>query len=839
MEAGGRGQPRDGRALATAWYRSTATIGHRRASYLAIVLVVGLLGGLALGSVAAGRRTASSFAAFLASTNPSDLVVAPSGRVGGPLAGYPPKLIEELRALPHVRHVESYVAFQASVVAHGRSEPATQGGKVLVVGSVDGMLFDQDRMTMTSGRRADAGRADEVEVTKTAAAALGLHLGEGLRLLIDSPTGAGPATPVMVRVVGIGVLNREVVEDQIAEYPTYIVGTPALTRSLLPDAALLYYGLQLQGGSRFVADVERAYNEGPGRPYFTDFEVLSQVAQQAQQAIKPEALALGAFGAIAGVATVLLALQGVIRLLDAREEDLLALRALGASPATTVLDGLISILASVVLGALVAVGVAVVLSPLSPIGPVRPVYPGGAFSADWTVLGLGALALVVVLGTAAAVLSFFRAPHRLAGRTERPIPNSPVVALAVRAGLPTPAVVGARFAFERGRGRAAVPVRSALFASGMAIVVVVATLTFGSSLSTLVSHPNLYGWNWDYAVQSADGYGPIPNAVTASLASDPEVTAWSGVWFATLQLDGIQVPALLAYPGAPVGPPITSGHALASRDQIVLGAATLAALHQHLGGSVFLQDGRRPIRLTVAGVATMPAIGIAEGLHTSVAIGAIIPANNGVFTEQLGPQGYPGCNGPNMVLLRVRGGPGPSGLAAADALASRANRVLGNEPAGGVCGGDFASTLGVQRPAQIVDYRAIGDTPLLLAAALALGAAASLGLCLAASVRRRRRQFAVLKTLGLTERELRFAVFWQSTAVAVVGLVVGIPLGIALGRWLWSLFANEIGFVPAPSVPALFVLLSALVAVVLANLVAVFPGQRAAATPAAVALRDE
>jgi hypothetical protein len=60
------------------------------------------------------------------------------------------------------------------------------------------------------------------------------------------------------------------------------------------------------------------------------------------------------------------------------------------------------------------------------------------------------------------------------------------------------------------------------------MAVVAATLTFGSSLQTLVSQPRLYGWNWDYAVQSSDGYGPVPNRATATLAGDRTVLASSG-----------------------------------------------------------------------------------------------------------------------------------------------------------------------------------------------------------------------------------------------------------------------------------------------------------------------
>ena len=72
-----------------------------------------------------------------------------------------------------------------------------------------------------------------------------------------------------------------------------------------------------------------------------------------------------------------------------REHDLVVMRAVGADPATTELDGVIGIVASVMIGSVLAVGVALALSPLFPIGPVRPVYPDPGVNADWTVLGVG------------------------------------------------------------------------------------------------------------------------------------------------------------------------------------------------------------------------------------------------------------------------------------------------------------------------------------------------------------------------------------------------------------------------------------------------------------------
>jgi ABC-type lipoprotein release transport system permease subunit len=147
--------------------------------------------------------------------------------------------------------------------------------------------------------------------------------------------------------------------------------------------------------------------------------------------------------------------------------------------------------------------------------------------------------------------------------------------------------------------------------------------------------------------------------------------------------------------------------------------------------------------------------------------------------------------------------------------------------------------LSVQHPAEIVNYQSMGNTPAILAAGLAAGATTALGLSLAASVRRRRRELALLKTLGFTQRQLAAAVAWHASVAAVIGIAVGVPFGVALGRWLWILFARQLDAVPQPTVPAVSVLLVAIGALVLANLVAAVPGRAAAHTPTARVLRAD
>ena len=83
--------------MRVAWYRFAATFGRRWGGYLTLVLLIGLIGGIALGSVAAARRTQSSYTTFLAATNPSDLS----------LSGQGPNLTRKLERLPGVQRVEA------------------------------------------------------------------------------------------------------------------------------------------------------------------------------------------------------------------------------------------------------------------------------------------------------------------------------------------------------------------------------------------------------------------------------------------------------------------------------------------------------------------------------------------------------------------------------------------------------------------------------------------------------------------------------------------------------------------------------------------------------------
>ena len=841
--------------LRVAWYRFRATFGRRWAGYLSVILLIGLTGGIAMASIAAGRRTQSSYPAFLASSNPSDMNVSVFSPNGG---GAVTPLTAEMAHIPGVSRVGTVVVPHIVPLAGNGAPRLNSLDNVTILASLDGMFLDQDRPGIVQGRRSDPRRADEMVMTAGAARLLGVRLGEVVPMGFYTNAQSGlpgfgtarvaPRLRFLVRLVGIIVFDNAVVQDDIDRAYGFVVLTPALIRDTLavsPGAAApISYGLQLRQGDLPV--VEQKIVSLLPKNATVEFHVTSRVVTEVELAIKPESVALGGFGAIAALVCLILGIQAISRQLREAEDDRWVMRALGAGPAAAAGDGLIGVLGAVALGSLVALCVAVGLSPLAPLGPVRPFYPDPGLAFDWTVLGGGLGTIMAVIGAAALVLSSRGARRRPVRGPEGAPHSSSLARGAEAAGMPVAGVIGLRFALQPERTRGAVPVRSVLGGTALAIVVVVAALTFASSLQTLVSHPPLYGWNWNYALDPTNN---LPPHTLQLLGHDPDVAAWGGFDYNNVEIDGQTIPVLFARSRLEaVSPPILSGHGLDASNQIVVGAATLAVLHKHVGDGVLVSFGTPadaplyipPTRLVIVGTATFPAVGY-ESLvadHTSMGTGAL-------FSEAIFPPEFqraiqspdPNLSGPELVFVRMRKGVGPAaGRADMQRIAAATNKIFAADPH---ATGNDVLVLGVQHPAQIVNYRSIGSTPVVLAAGLALGAIVALALTLAASVRRRRRDLALLKTLGFTQHQLSAAVAWQATVTAVIGVAVGIPLGVVAGRQLWTLFAHNLNAVPDPTVPVLSVILVGLGALAFANLVAMVPGRSAARVPTALVLRVE
>jgi len=143
------------------------------------------------------------------------------------------------------------------------------------------------------------------------------------------------------------------------------------------------------------------------------------------------------------------------------------------------------------------------------------------------------------------------------------------------------------------------------------------------------------------------------------------------------------------------------------------------------------------------------------------------------------------------------------------------------------------------KPTVLVNFGESVNFPLLFALALSVFGAATVLHLLLVSVARRRVEAGLLKALGFVRRQVAAAVCWQATVVALIGIAVGAPLGIATGKVLWRVFATNFGVVPVAVVEP--VLIAALAVGVLAgaNLLAAVPALLAARSQPARLLRAE
>ena len=659
--------------LRVAWFRLSARFRRRRSGYLSVVILIAMVGGLALASVAGARRTESSFPAYVASSNPSAIeMISTYDDPGlGIKNGYNPQLATTIAHLPFVRRATTSIIFDGNINIPGIKglHPHVRAGEspATFVGSLNGEFSSVDRAVLVSGRLANPRRVGEAVMNRQAAEEMGLHVGSTIQIpfYTDAQTKnvssysqlPKPFRIVSVKMVGEIIPLGGVIQSDIdALGSADVIFSPALTRALAPMCATgTETNLQLTAGggaTSVLREVNRvdadAAQFGEGR--------TSQFIPAVQQAIEPEAVALAVFGAIALLATFLIAALMIGRVLRIGSEETSTLRALGANPSMMLGDQLLGVLAAIVVGSLLAVVIAVALSPLTPLGPVRPVYPHPGIAFDWVALGFGLLILVIALGGLSVLTARREVRQNSSSWASRfPTRESNVVRSIANSGLSLSTVTGVRFALEPGGGRNAAPVRSAIVGSILAVFVLTTTVTFGASLNGLVSHPALYGWNWNYALLSSfAGAENYPGPQTATfLNRDHDVQAWSGAWFSSAKINGQPVEFLAEHPGASVAPPLLSGHGLEEPNQIVLGSTTLARLRLHLGDTVNFRAGSaKPVQLRVVGTATMPALTDGLGMGSgAIAASSIFPA---AFLNIQSSQ----IPGPNAILVRIKNGVG-------------------------------------------------------------------------------------------------------------------------------------------------------------------------------------
>lgn len=805
------------------WLVFRAEFRQRWRSWIALGLLVGLVGGAVLAAVVAGRRTASAFPRFVAAHGYDTAVYALQPEPG--LA----KFAEVESVTPTVGAINGKPTCRCTARASARSLPlSTNNFGIQEIAPSDLPHVVQ----LVSGRFPRRGDPWEVLASFTAQRDLGMGIGSVVHVPLFGPSqtvaiistsGITPVGPTVdLRVVGI--------EASIGDFPT---GSPSYSVFTSPAFARLVNPKILTGDAYYVrlrhgaADLARFSGDaGSLGGFVADLDTGSATVQSS---LHPEAVGWWVLAIVAGVAGLAIAGQAVARQAIVSSDDFPAFAALGTRPRQLAAIGVARAAVVGVVGALVSVVLAGALSPLTPVGEARVADPSPGFSLDPLVLPLGALAVAVVvvgLGLWPAIRAARVSDAHVDLAPGRP---SRVVAALASTGAPPAALIGVRHALERGRGRGAVPVGTALLGTVLALVALCGTAVFGASLSHLTATPDLYGDA--YQVWFNGGGSAVKQGhLLSSLQHDPAVGRITLGVASQYQIDGLNVAGVAGTPvkGGKLLLTTIDGHMPDADGQVAMATTTMRQVGAHIGSVVRIavpaaSGGTRTAAFRVVGTTSFPPDFPGGGLGR----GAVLTIGGLEDASCPAGPGRSACRAAleqslNFVLL-VGTVPGPAGRAAVARYVA-----------------DYPGLAALpQTPAELVNFGETVNFPLILGVALAVFGSTTLVHLLVVSVTRRRREMGLLKALGFVPRQLGSAVCWQATTIAVVGTVVGVPLGIAAGHVVWRAFATNLGFVAVPFVTAWVIVALAVGAVVLANVFALGPALAAGRGSAGRLLRTE
>jgi ABC-type lipoprotein release transport system permease subunit len=787
--------------MTAVWLFLRAEARRRWRAWLSLALIVGVFTGGVVTAAAGALRTGSAYARFLDWSRAPDALVAAE------------PYIPEFARLSPAAVMRVPQAADAAVIKSFGVNPGIVEFIAPASNAIPGRFWGRK---ILSGRLADPARPEEVNVSFALAQRLHLRPGGPLPLVLS--TVDGRPVPFVFRVAGIDAAQ--------AEFPpqpgngTYVAwGTPAFYRQHRELDGFVQVALRFHHGGRDWPAVQRELSKKNSHGKLPQATLLSAQSVNTQRSIRPQAVALWLLAALFGAIGLLLVSQLLARLSFLEAAEYGTLRALGMSRMQLMTAGLGRAAAIGAAGGIIAAVLGVALSPLLPVGLAQVAEPHPGIDANVPVLFAG-LAAAVLVTTACAAWPAWRATAGgpLATRAEPSQQRRTVISRLAAAG-PAPLAMGTRLALHRGAGRTAVPVRSAVASAAVGVAALSAAIVFAASLSHLLSSPALYGVTWHAAVtnNSANDVRPI----VATVKHDRQVAAWTtGSTGAPLRAGrtGFDAIALPVPGGTLFIPAPVTGRLPATSREIALGTRTLRQLHARIGATIQVSLSEYPAQpMTIVGTTVFPTLSDTLGLGTGA---ALTPGGLHYLLPAKATMPPPGD-----VFVRFRPGVGPQ--AGRQALAARLARL-----------GSFTVD-GPATPTDLLNFGQVQDLPQVLGIGLAAVALLTIAHLLMTSVRRRQRDFAILRALGFTSWQVRGTLCWQALTLAGIALLIGVPAGIACGRLCWQLFAHQLGITPVVAVPlaALAVMASGWLAA--AAVIAALPGEAATRNPAARVLHSE
>lgn len=796
-------------SAAAVWFGADLRARWRTA--LGLCLLMGVAVGACLTAAAGARRTGSAYPRFLAKYGAFHAEVSTDN---DPRTD---QIFDEIAHFPQVVNTSRSSLFFGTLTARGH---VVSFPDVLLVAAHEADGSGAGDVKVVRGRLPDPTAVEEAVAGYVFAERLGLKPGDRMTVSVApvdperGTPGRGASETQQLRLVGVvaAVGSFETLTGR--GFPHVVVLTPAFFRAHRPATfsnadtmavALRHGEADLPAFTEELRrrDIPLTAPPQPASVYTSDVQAVNRVP----------VVTLWAAAGLLAVATMVIVGQALARETLAQSNDFPTLHAVGMSRNTLTGASAGKAVLIGVGGAAVGVAVAVLCSPLMPLGLARVAEPDPGFDADWLVLGVGAAAVLVAISAVSLLVAHRGVRRATMMRFSRPGRRpSAITSTVARAGLPTPMTSGVRLATRASGPAEPVPVRTAFVGTAFSIAAVTAALVFASSLEHLVREPRLVGSSWDAAVIADpadldDLAGSLPHDVAEQ---------WKGTAFASTQVDG---QLLGAYASDGSAPSIIQGRSPRGADEVVLDPRTLHRLHKGLGDTVNVaspeddQDQAsaslsRPMR--IVGSFAVPRFPFQSDEN---------PGQGAAFT----PDGLASISRNfafDALYIKFRAGVDPIDAVQRlkDETADRAFAVMSTQPVGAV--------RGVQR---------LSTAPWYLAGVLTIVAIGTLAHTLLLATRRRRRDLAILRTLGFVGRQLRQTVAWLAFAIVAPALMLGLPVGIAVGRRGWRQFAEYLAVVPEPAVPAAGILLIVLTVLAVTKVIATgAPGNVARIRPATV-----
>ncbi len=785
--------------MAPLWLVTRGAARRRWAGLVGLALLVALVGSVSLAAVAGARRTSSAVDRFRTATDARDggavdfLLGGPD--IGDDIAGALERL-DGVEQTGTVRFFPTDALFDIDVTV---AAPAD----TVAARSID-------RPLVLDGRLPDPDAPDEAVVDEHAVSRLGLHTGDRFRAGTFSPEDCealvgddfqgfnGPALDL--RIVGEVRRIEELQGDETDAAPALIT-TPAFARAHARDTCST--GVEVvaryaPGGGPSDDELTAALRSVvPGGAGLLASSIDDEFLDTVRSAVQVAVVALIAFALVTTAAGTLAVVQAVIRQVDGADEP--ALEAIGLTRRQRAVAMTLPVAAAGAVGAVVAVAGAVALSPLFPLGVARRAEPHPGRQFDGLAVGVGALLLVGLV-----VATGYLASRRAARRADAGDRVSGLPAIAARLGAPPAALIGLRLATDRTHGRAAV--RTAVIGAGLAVAGVCGVAVLASSLSGVLDRPDRYGWVW---TSKPDVEGEDAEATARAVAAEDRVQAAGHLVEASVEVNGDGADGFALDPLAgTLDFHVLEGRLPAADGEVALGHDVATAAH--LGDTVTVSgSGPTDRELTVVGRAVLPQFDRSGGTSALM--------STDVLTE-VAPDAE------NSLVLRYRPGVDVDALEA----------YLGD-----AYGLSFPTYARPHPPGRLTHLDELRGLLIALAAFFAVLGVGGLAHALVVSSRRNRGHFATLRAVGLRRAQVVRSVLTCSLAIVGVAVLIGVPVGVAVGRGSWLLAVEGLGILDTPSVSATDVALVAALSLTVALAVGLLPAWRAGSRRPAQVLRSE